>query len=175
MLPARSQQPDLSQLSGQASLIYLWLAPEIRLCSGPVPTVRHLHSSPQPSALGYFPQLFKSSPYLKESIKPWLSHSPRQRSLHFKVAGCDAERESARQRHREGENLREFFTLRRLIYSSGQTAAVQRYTCKNVYTTHTNTLPISLLGNLHKLTFNSWTLTLPIIHWPQNVQINNFR
>lgn len=101
--PPAAKQPDLSQLSGPASLIYLWLAPEIRLCSGLVPTARHLHSSPQPSALGYFPQLFKSSPYLKESIKPRLSHSPRQRSLHFKVAGCDAERESARQRDTERE------------------------------------------------------------------------
>ena len=123
-----------------------------------------------------FPQLFKSSPYLKESIKPWLSHSPRQRSLHFKVAGCDAERESVRQRDTEREKTSgNSPTLRWLIYSSAQAAAVQRCTYKHIYTSHTNTLPMSLLGNLHKLTFNTWTLTLtlPIIHWPQYLQINN--
>lgn len=80
-----------------------------------------------------FPQLFKSSPYLKDSIKPWLSHSPRWRSLHFKVAAWavmhrgrrnTSHRDRKTELDRHGGNLGDFSAQRWLKYSLTQAGAV---------------------------------------------------
>lgn len=86
-----STQPDLSQFSVLVSFIH---DSPLRFNCVPVRFQLLATSLPSHQCLT-ISQLFKSSPYLKDSIKPWLSHSSRRHShsLQNGQLDCDAERE----------------------------------------------------------------------------------